>query len=381
MINMNEKTAEELLDLYFETADESNGEVSQSEMGKAIGYLKAAADKGLPEAWAELGACYYNGIGVIKDDKKAIEYMEKAALRDVANAQMNLYIMMFQNAQTDEEKRNAFYWLDKAVEQELASALYEMGTLYYNGLVYKQDFSKAADYYQQSSDAGSAEAMAMLGAMYQNGQGFEKDLEKAAECFTEAAESGSLSGLFNIGAAYMGGLGVEQDYEEAVNCFMYIIDLEEPFYLMPDLNDADTRSDIALTFHRMAVYDLVYPMAHHNLGVIFQQGLGAEIDKSKALYHFMLAAENNYAPSCMQAGAMLYVGEGHDADYAKAFEYLTAASGAGINEAKLIISMMYWDGDGVIKDREKSIALLDELIAMGNVEAMKAKNELLNSKL
>jgi TPR repeat protein len=210
--------------------------------------------------------------------KKALDYLEKAALKDAANAQMSLYVMMWEKAQTDEERTNALFWLWKAVEQNVPSALYEIGALYYHGLVYKKDLQKAHDY------------------------------------FREAAET--LEG------------------------FETITDLDDTSLLIPDFSDKEARSDIFLLNHRLQIYNQVYPMSHHNIGVMCQQGLGVEMDASTALYHFMLAAEDGYGPSCLQAGSMLYTGE------------------------------------GVAQDKEKGLSLLDDLMTAGNVSAIKAKEEL-----
>ena len=380
-ITISGKTAEELMDLYFGFVDYEIGEIPEEDTEKAFTYLKAASDKGLPEAWAELGACYFAGLGVAPDEAKAQDLLEKAALKNIANAQMNLYVLMRDRAQTDEEKKNALYWLNQAIENNVPSALFETGTLYYHGMIYEQNFKKAFEYFTKAADAGSSEALSMLGAMYQQGQGVDQDLKKAADYFAKAAELGSITGLYNLGNAYMGGLGIEQDYEEAMNCFEDITDLEETFYLMPDLEDKQTRSDIALVFHRIQIYNLTYPMAHHNLGVMYQQGLGTDEDLTQALYHYMLAAENGFAQSCLQAGTMLYTGEGVDeSEPKKAFEYLSTALDAGLEEAKLCLSLMYYFGEGVEEDKEKGIAFVDDLIAKGNVAAIKIKNSMLEQE-
>jgi len=372
------KTAEELMDLYFGFVDNEIGEIPEEDTEKAFTYLKAAANMGLPEAWAELGACYFAGLGVEPDEAKAHDLLEKAALKNVANAQMNLYLFMRDKAQTDEEKKDALYWLNQAVENNVPSALFETGSLYYHGMVHKQDYKKAYEYFLKAADAGSAEGFSTLGVMYQQGQYVDHNLKKSAEYFAKAAELGSITGLYNLGNAYMGGLGTDQNYKEAMNCFEYIIDLEEPFYLMPDLEDKQTRSDIAQVFHRIQVYDMLYPMAHHNLGVMYQQGLGTDENLTQALYHYMLAAENGFAQSCFQAGTMLYTGEGiKEPEPEKAFEYLNTALDAGIEEAKLCLSLMYYFGEGVEEDKQKGIAMVDDLIAKGNVQAIKIKNSML----
>ena len=44
-----------------------------------VKWLKLAADKDDPQALGNLGACYYNGLGVDKNTLKGIELMRKAA--------------------------------------------------------------------------------------------------------------------------------------------------------------------------------------------------------------------------------------------------------------------------------------------------------------
>jgi len=167
-----------------------------------------------------------------------------------------------------------------------------------------------------------------------------------------------------------------------MNCFEMVTDLEDPFFEMPDLNDVKTRSDISIIFHMTKVYEMVYPLAHHNLGIMYQQGLGAEIDEKTALYHYMLASENGYAPSCLQAGTMLYTGEGLEkSEPEKAFEYLMVAYNAGIPEAKLCLGMMHYYGEGAPLDKAKGIAMLDELIAAGNVTAIQVKKRILDNEI
>jgi len=380
-LDISGKTAEELLNLYFGFVNYEIGEIPEEDTEKAFTYLIAAANKGLPEAWAELGACYLAGLGVEPDEAKAHDLLEKAALKNEANAQMNLYILMRDKAQTGEEKKDALYWLNQAVENNVPSALFETGTLYYHGLVHEQDLKKAFEYFSKAADAGSAEGFSMLGTMYHLGQGVNHDLKKAAEFFEKAAELGSITGLYNLGNAYMGGLGVEQDYEDAINCFEDITDLEEPFYLMPDLEDKRTRSDIAQIFHRIQVYNMIYPAAHHNLGIMYKQGLGTEINETQALYHFMLAAENGFAQSCLQAGTMLYTGEGvKESEPEKAFEYLNFALNEGLEEAKLCLSLMYYFGEGVEENKVKGIEMIDDLIVKGNVPAIQIKNSMLDKE-
>ena len=53
---------------------------------------------------------------------------------------------------------------------------------------------------------------------------------------------------------------------------------------------------------------------------------------------------------------------------------------ADIVDAKLFLGIMYYSGEGVTEDREKGIAFLDELIAIGNVEAIKIKKELISEE-
>ena len=71
---------------------------------------KAAADAGDANAQYQLGICYYDGNGVVKNETMAVVWWQKAAVQGLVQAQFNL------------------------------------GLCYYNGIGIAQDYSKAVEW-------------------------------------------------------------------------------------------------------------------------------------------------------------------------------------------------------------------------------------------
>ncbi len=59
-------------------------------MEEAAGLFMLAAEQGHVDAENNLGAMYYTGEGVARDEQKAIEWFEKAAAQGNEEAQANL---------------------------------------------------------------------------------------------------------------------------------------------------------------------------------------------------------------------------------------------------------------------------------------------------
>ena len=84
----------------------------------AIPLLREAAEKGDATGQLELGNCYYNGLGIEKDDQEAVKYYQLSA------------------------------------EQGVPVAMFAYGDCYYLGNGVEQDLKKASEWYQKALSAG-----------------------------------------------------------------------------------------------------------------------------------------------------------------------------------------------------------------------------------
>lgn len=90
-----------------------------------------------------IGLRYLNGVDFAKNEKKAVE------------------------------------WFQKSANQNNDKGQYRLGYCYEKGLGVSQDKAKAASLYEKSTSQGNKDAMAALSKMYLNGDGISKDLSKA----------------------------------------------------------------------------------------------------------------------------------------------------------------------------------------------------------
>lgn len=85
---------------------------------KAVKYFTLAADAGLSAGVCDLGYCYFNGLGVQKDQKKALELFQKAARMDEPDefAQLYLYYFYGEGILVKKDKKMSNYWWSQCSE-------------------------------------------------------------------------------------------------------------------------------------------------------------------------------------------------------------------------------------------------------------------------
>lgn len=117
--------------------------------------VKKAAERGEPDAQAELGMAYIAGFMVEQDEKLGIK------------------------------------WLIKAMEQGSPVAQNKIGTYYDMGLYgFAQDPVEAVKLYRAAAMQGYGPAQANLADSYFSGIGVEQDVVKAIEWYRQAADRG-----------------------------------------------------------------------------------------------------------------------------------------------------------------------------------------------
>ncbi len=124
----------------------------------ALREWKPLAEQGNAKAQFNLGATYYDGEGVPKDDKEAVK------------------------------------WYRLAAEQGNAEAQFNLGVMYDNGRGVPKDDKEAVKWYRLAAEQGNANAMGNLGVMYSLGMGVPKDYVEAYKWGNLAAANGNEKG-------------------------------------------------------------------------------------------------------------------------------------------------------------------------------------------
>lgn len=101
-----------------------------------------------------------------------------------------------------------------------------------------------------------------------------------------------------------------------------------------------------------------HPLALKNLGQIYMDGLGVEVDKHKGLKYYELAAENGDADAQNFVGNIYTDADFVEHDYKKAFENYQKAAAQGHAYGMFNLGLCYRDGQGI----EKNISLAKEWI-------------------
>ena len=140
--------------------DSSENGVDQ-DLEKAVYWYQEGARKGDPRAIYGLGACYYFGDGVLKDEDKAYELFVSAypLLLDLIEKEkehpkrqaFSIFCLgayyYFGFGDVKEDKRRAFELISDAAEKGHIAAIYDLGAnFYYTGTGTKQDLDKSKYY-------------------------------------------------------------------------------------------------------------------------------------------------------------------------------------------------------------------------------------------
>jgi TPR repeat protein len=154
------------------------------------GYLQLA-QRGEPDAQAELGYLYALGFGVPQDDRWAAYWYGQAALKGWSDASLAIAAMSALGRGVPQDERTAVAWLFRTQHFHL------MGDAYACGFGVEQDFEQARRFYEMMAegrgpmfDRRSSDAQYQLGTMYLNGCGAPVDHKAASKWFQQAAEVG-----------------------------------------------------------------------------------------------------------------------------------------------------------------------------------------------
>ena len=221
-----------------------------------------AARNGDVNAQYELGCCYYDGIGVLKDYQLAVYWFHRAAKKKNVDAQLALGKCCFYGYGVDKQDyKLAVSWFQKAAKKENSEAQLLLGDCFYNGLGVKKDSIQSVYWYRKSANLGNAQAQYMMGTLYSSGSGVEKNDSLAVEWYKKAAEQKNTRAMYVLGNCYYSGYGVKKD------------------------------SYLAFKWYREAA-ELKYPVAQRCVGMLYDKGEGTRRDLDKAIEWYRKASQN-----------------------------------------------------------------------------------------
>lgn len=377
-------------------------------------FLQKYAEKGDEDAMYQLGNCYYEGVGGVKQDyTTAIYWYEKASKKGKAEASFMIAYCYFYGVgvktdfQKSEEyankaKRKKFapaYWLtaqyykyevltnpqngyiqnlSKSSELGYSKAQAEIGALYlYGSKQYgiSQDKNKALDLFKRSADQGDSAGEYYLGICYENGVGVLKDADKALQLYHSSAQKGYAAAKARMGYAYLAGDGVSVDYSTAYDYLKEAAD-QGNAYAIGKLADmyyyglgVEENNNTAIDLYKKGVeLDDTYCMTQ--LANMYQKGYGASVDYNLMYKYYKMAADKDDPAGQCGVGLCYMQGYGVTKNSNTAFSWFKKAADQEDAFGQWNVAKCYYYGEGVNKDSSQYFKYLSKSANNGYVPAM-----------
>lgn len=228
--------------------------------------LRAKAEAGDVDAQFEMGRIYHQGLnGMSKDPVEAIAWYKLAAKQGSNGAMNNIGIILVHEMGDRGNPLEGEKWLLRAAADGYAFSQWVLGTYYVDGDGLEQDVGEGLKWLRRAADNGQPQAFSSLGDYYRNDVGADEAMVTAAEWYQKGAELDDALSLFYMGVFHQFGMGgVAKDGEKA---FAYT------------MRAAEKGNSTAM----------------YNVGVYYTEGVGTEVDLSKAKAWLRKAHEAGYA--------------------------------------------------------------------------------------
>jgi TPR repeat protein len=277
---------------------------------------------------------------------------------------------------------NAISQLQERAQSGDAEAQFALGKAYEQGSGKPQSDEKAFKWYKASADQGNARAQNAMGVMYSLGHGVMQDKEEAIRWYHKAAKQLNPNAMFNLGAAHYNGDGVgvddnasyawfvlaknlgDQSASEAIkrmpprphlrtlwierNAYEYIGDMYQNGDFLPQSTSE------AINWYRKATGNGAIGSAaalQVKLASLLLQDKTATANYGEAHELCRKAAESHYPAGAYCVGQLYQKGLGVPQNSSNAAKWFTEGTNMGSTPAVLRLGQMYWDGEGVGKDK------------------------------
>lgn len=170
---------------------------------KAIEIYQKAMDMGIGCGFNSMGIMYRDGLGLKKNYVKAIELFEIAASLKCYNAYINLAQMYIDGRDLPQNYVKAKDFLERAIKKNIPLGYFNLGVMYHNGWGMKKDYNEAKKMYEKSINMNCNNAYLNLGVMYAQGLGVKIDFDKAEEFYKKGMDTYQVASLNNLINLYM----------------------------------------------------------------------------------------------------------------------------------------------------------------------------------
>ncbi|MEF2920690.1 MAG: MobP3 family relaxase, partial [Acutalibacteraceae bacterium] len=310
----------------------------------------------------------------VNDEILDLEYKAE----DNSDSAYNLGIKYLYGSTEDNIAKNyelAHRYLVMSANKNNAYANYQLGKMYYNGIGVEADIEISNNYFLKAHDLllcqlppetwdcincnnpindvnyDISRVMYTLGSMYYNGYGIMQNYEKAKLYFTGSQGKIPYSNIY-LGNIALYGLGCDVNYSEAKSRYE---------------NAQKSKNE------------LTQAQSSYKIAMIYEKGLGTNVDYRLAFQHYMISADMGFADAYYKMGQLLETEKFHTKDinkedayscYKSAFDlYIKAEKEMPNKTTELTIGTMYTKGQGVETNEDKAIEWLTKSAQKGNATA------------
>ncbi len=209
----NIRTLSLILSLTIFKASEASAGMSAAEV-KDFDNRKEMAAKGDISSEYQLGMCYLNGNGVIRDEERGVNHIKSAAEKGLSEAQFYLGCIYLGEGRNQNYQKST-EWLTKSAKQGNPDAQYMLGYVYKFGLGTDPNYELSAQWYRKSAEQDNPDAAYNLGLAYLLGSGVTASNREAAFWLKKSADNGKDQAQFELAKLYLSGQGIPKDEIEA----------------------------------------------------------------------------------------------------------------------------------------------------------------------
>ena len=307
---------------------EANASLAKKDYNTAFSKFFVLAQHGNATAQFNLGAFYFNGQGVQRDEKQAFDWFAKSAAQGKARA---LQVIQSSAAKGNENAKNALNTIQRRMaspqsqpqgqSQQVSSVPGDDKTLWVeaNAALAQKDYNTAFSKFFVLAQHGNATAQFNLGAFYLNGQGVQRDEKQAFDWFAKSAAQGKARALQVIQSSAAKG---NENAKNALNTIQRRMASPQSQpqgqsqqvssvpgddkTLWVEANAALAQKDYNTAFSKFFVLaQHGNATAQFNLGAFYLNGQGVQRDEKQALDWFAKSAANgnSHALQIVQSAA------------------------------------------------------------------------------
>ena len=419
---------EEAIKWYKKSADQGNNDSIEALKELGIDFKKdeelvvfVDPDEEItdPDEQFKLGLKYYTGRDVKKDFSKAFKLFKKSADQGNVQAMFKVGSMYEDGEGVGQNNRLAYEYFSKSAEKENPQGQFRLGNMYYEGKGVEKSLLMAFKCFLKSAKQGHSEAQCKVADMYINGEGTVRSREKAIEWYTKSANFGFINAKkalekLNAEKVNLEKINLEKNSQKSIS-----VNLKkniEPVDNNKPVDNKKEENDIALYSLGLMYYDSDEPnyeeafkcfmnlakngnsQAQYNLGVMYENGEGTELNIEKAIKWYRKSAENG-DEDAKEALKDLELNRNRDKnkeaiiiynlgmkDYRKGFykeafsKFLNSAQ-LGNSQAQYNLGVMYENGEGAEANIEKAKKWYEKASENGDKEASDVLAELNGYKI